>query len=148
MKCTLLQTGQTDEHGRFIFRCEACGGTAKHRDCDAVLSKRCGQEDPPPDHGPGTELTTMIRDELGVDADGCKRCKWLAREMDRVGVDGVRRARDYYASRLRENADNRGWGTMATAAVGSLKSGLALRLKPWDLYGSLVDEACRRAQSA
>jgi hypothetical protein len=148
MKCTLIVDEQPNAHGRYTYRCQQCGGTFTHRQRDEQFSRRCGEPDPPPGFGPGTELTTMIRDELGVDAAGCKRCKWLAREMDLVGVEGVRLARDYYASRLRENADNRGWGTMATAAVGSLKSGLALRLKPWDLYGSLVEEACRRAQSA
>lgn len=88
----------------------------------------------------------MFRDEIGI-AD-CRACRVMARRMDRLGVDGCCRQRNELASELQKRADKKGWGTTLVAAVGSLKSGLALRLKPWDLYGSLIDEACRRATLA
>ena len=144
--CTLLPTGQTDERGRFVYRCPECNKPATHRRHDAKLSRHCGKPEPAPDHGPGTELKAMIRDELGIDADGCKRCKHLARAMDRLGVKGVRMQRDWFVARLKENADRRGWATQLTAALGAIASGLAFRINPLDRYGSLIDEACRRAE--
>jgi hypothetical protein len=148
MICELvLLSPEPDPDGKYRYGCAVCAGVTRNRSPTVFIKRPCGTL-PVPGFGPGTELQSMLHDELGIVEDGCKLCKHIAKRMDFLGVEGVRQRRVEFAERLRKAAAKKGWATKLTAAAGSLKSGLALRLKPWDLYGSLVDEACRRAQSA
>jgi hypothetical protein len=47
---------------------------------------------------------------------------------------------------MSSGAGRYGWGTVIMAACRAIYSGLAWRLSPTDPYGSLVDEAIRRAE--
>ena len=147
MKCIPVVDEQPDASGRYTFRCPVCNQSFTHRRKDAKVSRQCGEQSPPPGFGPGTELTPMLHDELGVSEEGCKLCERVARQMDRLGVKGVRQLRQRFAEHLKRAADKKGWGVKLLATLASLKSGLALRIKPWDIYGSLIDEACRRAEA-
>jgi hypothetical protein len=53
--------------------------------------------------------------------------------------------RSEIAANMRTNAESYGWKTLATATARAVLTGLAWRLNPLDPYGSLVDEAIRRA---
>jgi hypothetical protein len=66
--------------------------------------------------------------------------------MDRVGVAGVRRDRDKLAKLLSVAAGRVGLAKKLRAAGRALRRGIAFKLDLCDLYGSLIDEACRRAE--
>lgn len=93
--------------------------------------------------GPGTELTKLLK-ELGIRADGCGGCHDMAAKMDRWGPDGCREHRAEIVEHLREKAAKRKWTEKLTAAANAAAMGLWLN--PLDLYGSLADEAIRRAE--
>ena len=75
---------------------------------------------------------------------GCG-CNALANEMNRLGPDGCRRDRARLVEKLKTNAKRYTWGDVATAAVNAVKTGLAWHINLLDPYGSLLDEAIRRA---
>lgn len=77
---------------------------------------------------------------------GCN-CPALLAEMNALGVDGCRQNRTRLVKSLAENAAKYTWGETFTAAVNSLKTGLAWQIDLLDPYGSLLDEAIRRADS-
>lgn len=97
--------------------------------------------------GVGSHLWRILT-SLGVrHTAGCS-CLALAAEMNRLGPEGCRTERSRLAKQMGDNADQYGWGTVATAAAKAILSGLAWRLDLLDLYGSLLDEAIRRTQEA
>lgn len=148
MNCDLAIVSTTpDADGKYRYLCTICNEPTRNRSPNVHIKRKCAGS-PPPGFGPGTELEKILHGELGIADDGCKLCKAIADRMDRAGPDGVRRRRAEFAEHLRKAADKKGWGTKLTAALGSVTSGLALRIKPWDIYGSLIDEAIRRAEAA
>lgn len=118
-------------------KCPDCGKEYKHgtrRNCPAkkgLLS------------GPGTELRKLLKD-IGVKVN-CHECRVWAMQMNRWGPDGCREHRAEIIARLKEAANESSWHTVFTAAGG-------LITKPWfslrDPYGSIVDEAIRRAETS
>ena len=97
--------------------------------------------------GPGTELMKLLRD-LGINPPkGCE-CKRRAAEMDAWGVEGCRQRRAEIVGWMREAWGQAGWGELLLAAARAAAGGLALRLDPFDVAGSLIDEANRRAVRA
>lgn len=99
-------------------------------------------------YGPGTELTAMI-EQLGVTAPPNCSCKKTAREMDHAGVEGCRRDRATIIEALEKNYAKMGvfdrLKNVASAVANAPTCGFATKLNPLDLWGSLVDEAIRRA---
>lgn len=94
--------------------------------------------------GPGTELKAMLA-ELGIhDWHDCG-CSDMAAQMDLWGVAGCEENRPGIVLHLQTKARERGWGDLLAAGWRSVTSGILLRLSLSDLYGSLVDEAIRRA---
>jgi hypothetical protein len=77
---------------------------------------------------------------------GCS-CKSLAARMNRLGPDGCRRERDVLVDNLRHNAKQYTWSDVVKAATMALKTGLAWKIDLLDPYGSLLDEAIRRAKN-
>lgn len=78
---------------------------------------------------------------------GCG-CKPLAAEMNRLGPDGCRLNRDKLVEKLKVNAKRYSWGDVMQAAVAAVLTGLAWKINPADVYGSLLDESIRRAENA
>lgn len=103
----------------------------------------------PKGYGPGTELVQLI-ESLGIHAPPNCSCKKTARMMDEIGPDGCRRDREKIIQALEANYAKMGLGEkLANYARGGIKSlfnGLAWKINPTDQFGSLVDEAIRRAE--
>ena len=66
--------------------------------------------------------------------------------MNGWGPAGCRLARDEIVNGMKANAAAYGWGDVTKAAVLAVRTGLVWQLNPLDVYGSLVDEAIRRAE--
>lgn len=94
--------------------------------------------------GPGTQLHSLLA-VLGITPQSGCGCEGLAGEMDRGGVGWCKDNRDRIIAHLKEQADQRSWLEWARAGVRFVASGLAFKLDPLDPFGSLVDEAIRRA---
>jgi len=98
-------------------------------------------------HGVGSQLWRLLSD-LGVQHTPTCSCVALAREMNDRGPAWCKASRTQLAEQMRTNATAYGWGTVAKAAAAAVLSGLAWRINPADVYGSLLDEAIRRAEAA
>lgn len=103
--------------------------------------RRYWDNDKPP--GPGTQLMKLLH-HLGVHPGNC-RCNKRAKQMDEWGPEGCRTHRDEIAGWLREEAASNSWRLLATALARTVTTGLVFSLSPLDPFGSLVDEAIRRA---
>jgi hypothetical protein len=68
--------------------------------------------------------------------------------MNRLGPAGCRHARQRLVNNMRTNAARYGWGDVGRAVLRALVTGLGWRLHLDDLYGSLLNEAIKRAQAA
>lgn len=130
------------------FRCLRCGAPiipAAPTAADALTI---------PDFGPGTELKALLASWglTSKDFDGCG-CDDAAREMDRLGSVGVREAKAKFIAMLAENAKRLNWkGKLSIASkLGAQWVTDAVAQRPWfnplDPYGSLIDEAVRRAEA-
>lgn len=98
-------------------------------------------------HGVGSTLWRLLA-SLGIQHTTTCSCLTLAEEMNRLGPDGCRRERSRLVASMRRNARVYGWGAVTVAATRAVASGLAWRLNPLDPYGSLLDEAIRRVETA
>jgi hypothetical protein len=97
-------------------------------------------------NGVGSHLWRLL-ESLGVrHSDECDCLAWAER-MNAWGPAGCRQQRAAIVAHMRDSARNYGWGDLAKAAAKALMTGLAWQLNPLDLYGSLLDEAIRRAES-
>jgi len=122
------------------FTC-VCGRV--YRDADSEPLQQEPAVDTPAD-GPGTELKAMLA-EIGANAAGCGGCESLAADMNRWGLEGCRRHRQAIIAHLQRKAAKLGLLELAKVSVslpGSSWAGAISILDPW---GSLVDEAIRRA---
>lgn len=143
MICALVLESQTpDPDGKYRFTCPACNTGTRNRNPGVYIKRTCKGR--APDHGPGAELAAIFL-ELGIKS--CNACKAMARRMDALGTDGCRRLRSELAADIQGRAEKKGWGAKIVAAAAALLSGLAWRLDRNDLYGSLIDEAIRRAEA-
>lgn len=95
--------------------------------------------------GPGTELKTLLG-YMGFEMQlGCS-CRAKAALMDQNGTQWCREHRDEIAGWLRESYQKLGWLDLPKAVALAASSGLMLKLNVLDPFGSLVDEAVRRAE--
>lgn len=101
---------------------------------------------PKPSGGPGTELHGLLL-SLGIRPQGCG-CNSLAAKMDSLGVAWCREHRAELVEHLRAEAAKRSWWERLRAAGLAVVTGVAFRIDPADVMGSLLDEACRRAEKA
>lgn len=95
----------------------------------------------------GSQLWRLL-ESLGVQHTASCPCLKFAEQMNAWGVAGCREHRAEIVEHMRTNAKAYGWSTVATAAAKSVLTGVAFRLSIFDPYGSLVDEAIRRAAEA
>lgn len=97
--------------------------------------------------GPGSQLWRLLK-SLGVRHTPTCPCLGFAERMNAWGVAGCRLARAEIVEHMRTHAQAYGWGTFVQAAGRAVLTGLAWRIDLTDPYGSLVDEAIRRAEAA
>lgn len=97
--------------------------------------------------GVGSELWRLL-ESLGVRHTSTCSCIALAQQLNDWGHAGCRLARAEIVERMRNNAQTYGWGTIAKAAGLAIVTGVAWKINPLDPYGSLLDEAIRRAAAA
>jgi hypothetical protein len=90
--------------------------------------------------GPGSHLKAILA-ELGVTERICG-CNEYAAKMDKWGVEECRMRRPEIVEHLNSAAT---WRDKIAVAVGAART-LALWLNPLDAAGSLLEEACRRAE--
>lgn len=98
----------------------------------------------PATSGPGTELKGLLS-ELGLTTTSGCGCDDKARQMDAWGIDGCRERRAEIIAWLRDAKSQVGSSWDIIAAVGRAVVRM-LPISPLDPYGSLVDEAIRRAE--
>ena len=96
--------------------------------------------------GPGSELWRLLA-ELGIQHKPTCSCLSLAERMNGWGPAGCRLSRAEIVEGMRFNAAEYGWLDVARAAAKAVSTGIAWKLDLTDVYGSLVDEALRRAQA-
>jgi hypothetical protein len=153
---TFCQWDYTDlEDGWLELKCSRCGTVhiTKYRKVDRVCTgeykgivdgRRKGRKllifPVQQQTGPGTELKKIL-DESGLKG-WCKTCENWAGQMNKWGPEGCREHRAEIIERLKEQADKRSWFVKGWAGTWFIR-------QPWfrlnDQYGSIVDEAIRRA---
>lgn len=100
----------------------------------------------PIQHGPGTELRKLT-DSLQIHGKCGGKCGEMLAKMNTWGVDGCREHRAEIVAHLAKAYHGLTWAEVSKAATGAVTSGLVLRIKPWDVCGSLVDLAIERAEA-
>jgi len=101
----------------------------------------------PPQNGPGTQLKMLLAD-LGIrNFSGCS-CKSKSAQMNRWGVEGCREHFNEICEWIDEARKNVNWSTKIIAAITATTNGLAFRIDPTDVAGSLVRIAIERAENA
>ena len=95
--------------------------------------------------GVGSQLWRLL-EELGIKHTAICLCLDWAERMNSWGPIGCRLARPGIISHLESSAKNYGWLNFVKAATMTVISGLVFKINPLDPYGSLLDEAIRRAE--
>src|SRR6185436_17945282 len=121
---------------RHIHRCRVCGREYRSGYLDPKrMQARCiaatgGSFAPPiPHEGPGTELAVIFT-ELGITAKQSCQCAARMAEMNRLGIEGCRRARTLLLTWLEEAYDSSSYLERARAFSWALWQG-----KPKSLAG-------------
>jgi len=96
--------------------------------------------------GVGSQLWRLLT-ELGIEHKPSCSCLDWAERMNAWGPKGCRLARPEIVRHMKDSAKNYGWSDVGKAVAKAIASGLALRLSVLDPYGSLLDEAIRRANT-
>lgn len=100
---------------------------------------------------PGSQLEKLTKELKIGKPSSCNRCQTLKRRMNDLGIDGCKKNRDSLTSELQANAGKWGWtefiSNYTTAALSAVVTGNVFRLNPLDPYGSMIDEAIRRAEA-
>jgi hypothetical protein len=99
---------------------------------------------PPPPSGPGVELAKLIA-MLGAKPRAHCHCDEMIGRMNAWGVAGCRAHRAEIVAHLAGAYAGLTWEQVAVAVGQAVTSGLARRLNPLDVCGSLVDLAIERA---
>ncbi len=97
--------------------------------------------------GVGDFLAQIIHSVGGKPATGCQ-CRELRGKMNQWGAAGCREHRAEIVEHLRKAYKGTSAVELLTAAAKAVTSGLAFKLNPLDPFGSLVDEAIRRAEAS
>lgn len=92
--------------------------------------------------GPGTELKKLLT-SLGIPA--CMGCGSRAETMDGWGVEGCESHREEILGWLRDGFKAASWTVKVEAAGKAVATGFAFSVNPFDVPGSLLDEAIRRS---
>lgn len=146
----MVQSGCSaeDNGDAILLTCVKCGHGVKalYKDelCKFCWYRRDGEQlkaAPRPAGGAGTELKQLVA-ELGIKFT-CAACDVLAYRMDASGIAWVRKERAQIAQHLKEKACDVSLVVKLMAAARGWKW-----LSLTDPFGSMVDEAIRRAEIA
>jgi hypothetical protein len=103
----------------------------------------------PPDFGPGREMKKLT-DAAGVKEKPSCDCERIRTEMDLLGVVGCKipTNRERLVAAIEKNSQRWGWAEKWKAGIKLTFSGEInpFVIDPNDVYGSLYDEAVRRAE--
>jgi hypothetical protein len=97
--------------------------------------------------GVGSQMWNLL-EELGVQHTPTCPCLAWAERMNKWGPAGCRANRQAITAHMADSAKNYKWGDVAKAVAKAVQSGLAFRLSPLDPFGTLLNEAIRRAEIA
>lgn len=121
---------------------EICAGTVLTPEkCEAY--KRHWQAEASGRLPPGRQLRRLLAENEIVGEDSCG-CAVKAKQMDIWEVDGCKERRGEIIDWLRESASTKGWAEKIAAGVKLLGQSW---FNPLDSYGSIVDEAIKRAEA-
>lgn len=96
-------------------------------------------------NGVGSQLWKLL-ESLDIKHNiNCPCLDWAER-MNNWGPDGCRIIRKEIVEHMKASANNYGWGNITIAIAKSITTGLAFKINPLDIYGSLLDEAIRLAE--
>jgi hypothetical protein len=97
--------------------------------------------------GVGSQLWRML-EEIGVEHSATCECLAWAEMLNGWGVAGCRMARDEIAIHLKQEAKKLGWKKLIWKSVeaAARNPGILRWIDLADVYGSIVDEAVRRAE--
>jgi hypothetical protein len=98
-------------------------------------------------NGVGSHLWRLL-ESLNVRHSPTCECLAWAERMNAWGPAGCRLARAEIVAHMRDSAKHYGWGELARSAAKAVTTGLVWRINLLDLYGSLLDEAIRRAEKS
>lgn len=132
----LLQSGKDDANLERLKKLELQLCEQRHSRLSALLSG----------DGVGSHLWRLL-ESLGIEHTTSCSCLPWAERLNAWGPKGCALARSEIVAHMKSSAKNYGWGDVAAAAIAALQSGLAWKLNPLDLYGSLLDEAIRLASN-
>jgi hypothetical protein len=147
MNCVWNYYDEPDADGRRRVCCIHCGYVSRTRTLHTlgrIHGDGCTNLSAP---RPGRELTNIIQMLEVEPTDKCN-CVAKAAEMDRLGPDGCRAERSKLVEWLADAYKGLNYGQVKKAMVAAVKSGLAFSIVPWDVCGSLIDEAIRRSERA
>jgi hypothetical protein len=99
-----------------------------------------------PFSGPGTELKKLL-ELLGIKSFEECHCESRMLQMNRWGVEGCRENFETIRGWIAESQSASGWSVMISAGARAAASGIALRIDPLDVAGSLVRIAIERAEN-
>lgn len=113
----------------------------------AAAAQEAGAVAPLPEsRGVGAQLWRLAK-SLGISFRSVAACLPLRKELDRLHPAACRRERTRLVAQLGAHAAEH-WIAPEETAAAALARGLPWRLDLRDLYGSLLDEAIRRAEAA
>lgn len=97
-------------------------------------------------NGVGSQLWKLL-EELGVKHTPNCPCLTWAERMNKWGPEGCRQQEKAITRHMKSSAKNYGWGDIAQVISKAARSGLIFKINPVNIYGSLLNEAIRRAES-
>ena len=115
---------------------------SKYKDIISYDNKRPKLEKILNGSGVGSTIWKML-DSIGIKHDESCACLYWAERMNNWGTEGCKKYRKEIIDHFKNSSKNYGWGDFSLAAMKSIKTGLAFKINPLDIYGSLLDEAIR-----
>lgn len=116
----------------YFFLDELLSGAKEHLAWRVLLAKQA--------QGPGTEFE-LLASEIGVTSSENCTCARLKESMNRLGAAGCRQHRGTLAAAVKKNYATLPWVTAIRAGWNA-----KWLVNPLDPFGSLIDEAVRRAE--
>lgn len=95
--------------------------------------------------GVGSQLWKIL-EQLGIKHTETCECLTFAEKMNSWGVEGCKIRRKEIIDHMKKNSINYGWGDFTKAIFLSVSTGIAFKINPLDIYGSLLDEAIIRTE--
>jgi hypothetical protein len=139
------------------YTCPQCNRTIQLANIRKIVFCSCGGIAHNPEwagkpvalYGPGDAMKEITQ-ELGIHEKQECSCRSLRQKMNVWGVEGCRVPENHawIVAQMQANATKYSWLETLQFAMAAVVSPLAFVIDPMDIYGSLVNEAIRRAEAA